>query len=268
MGALVGAIYAMGNLDTLESFMRGLDWKRILSYFDLVFPHTGLLDGERINELVSQYVSTQRLEDARIPFCAIAAELGTGREVRIQSGNVVDAVRASISFPGILTPFRQDDAYYVDGGLVNPVPVDVVRAMGAEVVIAVDLMSDAVAPVWENDGRAVEKVSVAARGNASGSAGMLRALEERYHLLEFSVREKINGWMPERRNHPNIFEVIGISLNIMGQQITRAKLRDCPPDLLIQPELGHLGMFDFDKADEAISEGFEQTCCAVQHLAL
>lgn len=268
IGALVGAIYAMGDLDTLEAFMRGLDWKRVLSYFDLVFPRAGLLDGERINELVSQYVSAQMLEDARIPFCAIAAELGTGHEVRIRSGSVVDAVRASISLPGILTPFCSDGKYFVDGGLVNPVPVDAVREIGAEFVIAVDLSSDAVAPVWENGNRAVVNSDATAHLTTSESVGMLQVLEDRYRLLGTSVREKINGWLPERRNNPNIFEVIGMSLNIMGQKITLANLQACPPDLLIQPELAHLGMFDFDKADEAITEGFEKTRVAVQHLAL
>jgi len=266
IGALVGAIYAMGDLDTLEDFMRGLDWKRVLSYFDLVFPRSGLLDGERINELVSKYVSAQTLEDARIPFCAIAAELGTGYEVRIRSGSVVDAVRASLSLPGILTPFCRDGKYFVDGGLVNPVPVDAVREMGADYVIAVDLSRDAVAPVWENGNRAVVKTNTTL--TTSDSVGMLQVFEERYRLLGASVREKINGWIPERRNNPNIFEVIGMSLNIMGQKITLANLQACPPDLLIQPELAHLGMFDFDKADEAITEGFEKTRRAIQNLAL
>ncbi len=262
MGALVGAIYAMGDLDTLEAFMRGLDWKQILSYFDLVFPRTGLLDGDRINELVSGSVTTQRLEDARIPFCAIAAELGTGREARITAGPVVDAVRASISLPGILTPFHSGGVYYVDGGLVNPVPVDAVREMGADFVIAVDLNHDVVAPVWENQDRVPARVPA----TASNGTGMLQMLEERYRMLEASVRDKINRWMPERRNSPNIFEVIGTSISIMGQRITRANLLVHPPDLLIQPELGHLGMFDFDKADEAITEGYEKTLRAVQDL--
>ncbi len=265
MGALVGAIYATGALDALEAFMLGLDWKKIVSYFDVVFPRTGLLDGEKVYELVAQHVITTRIEEGRIPFCAIASDLATGQEVRIESGNVVDAVRASISLPGIFTPFESEGRYFVDGGMVNPVPVSAVRAMGADLVIAVDLNHDAMKRHW-----AARKMLAASEAppaeEAPPGTGILNALEERYRLLESSVREKVNQWIPDGRSGPNIFDVIATSINIMENRITQANLQICKPDFLIQPALGHLGLFDFDKAQQAIDEGYDQTMQRVDQI--
>ena len=188
--------------------------------------------------------------------------LATGQEVRIQSGNVVDAVRASVSLPGIFTPFESEGRYYVDGGMVNPVPVSAARAMGADLVIAVDLSHDAMKRHWaarhvpeELEAPPTEE----ALEEAPPSIGVLHALEERYRLLESSVREKVNQWIPDGRSGPNIFDVIAISINIMENRITQANLQISKPDFLIQPALGHLGLFDFDKAQEAIDEGYDQT---------
>lgn len=269
MGALVGAIYATGTLDVLEAFMLGLDWKKIVSYFDVVFPRTGLLDGEKVYGLIARQVITKRIEEARIPFCAIASDLATGQEVRIQSGNVVDAVRASISLPGIFTPFESDGRYYVDGGMVNPVPVSAVRAMGADLVIAVDLNHDAVTRPWAAKNMPVRPETPPAEEaprEATTGTGILHALEERYRLLETSVREKVNQWIPDGRSSPNIFDVIATSINIMENRITQANLQICTPEFLIQPALGHLGLFDFDKAQEAIDEGYDKTLHLVDQI--
>lgn len=273
MGALVGAIYSTGDLDALETFMLGLDWKKIVSYFDVVFPRTGLLDGEKVYGLIDQHVVNKRIEDARIPFCAIASELTTGEEIRIESGNVVDAVRASISLPGIFTPFEKDGRYYVDGGMVNPVPVSAVRAMGADVVLAVNLNTDRVTKHWAMQRVPVEPEALSARQmpeaslrKAAPGVGILHALEERYRLLESSVREKVNKWIPEGRNSPNIFDVIATSIHIMEHRITQANLQICQPDFLLQPALGHLGIFDFDKAEEAIAEGYDQALRRVDEI--
>ena len=270
MGALVGAIYVTGALDELEAFMLGLDWKKIVSYFDVVFPRTGLLDGEKVYGLVARHVSTTRIEEARIPFCAIASNLATGQEVRIQSGNVVDAVRASISLPGIFTPFESQGRYYVDGGMVNPVPVSAARAMGADLVIAVDLTHDAMTRHWAGKNVPVDLEPPPAEDAPSvaspGGTGILHALEERYRLLESSVREKVNQWIPDGRSGPNIFDVIAISMNIMENRITQSNLQIFQPDFLIQPVLGHLGLFDFDKAQEAIDEGYAQTMKVIDQI--
>ncbi len=139
IGALVGAIYSAGELDDLEELVRALDWKAVVSYFDLVFPSTGLLDGNRVYELLSDHLQDLAIEDANIPFCCVATDLGNGQEVRLDSGPMVDAVRASISIPGVFTPFQKGDRFFGDGGIINPMPVDVMQDMGADLIIAVNL---------------------------------------------------------------------------------------------------------------------------------
>lgn len=273
IGALVGAIYTMGDLEELEAFLRALDRRKLLSYFDFVFPRSGLLDGERIYELISRHVTHTRLEEARIPFCAVACDLASGREVLFRTGDVVEAVRASVSLPGILTPVWVDGTFLVDGGLVNPVPVDVVRRMGAEVVIAVDLNHDFATRAWSGRGVPEDRATVPEQGlrgaetDATGTqagpswpgeagARILQALEQRYQHLSLSMRRRLNRWIADTRNDPTIFDVISASIGIMSKRITEANLRIHPPDVLVRPAVGHLGLFDFARAAEAIEEGY------------
>lgn len=139
IGALVGAVYTAGELDDLEEFIRSLDWKGVLSFFDVVFPSSGLLDGNKVYELLSEHLQSMKIEDVDLKFCCVATDLMNGQEVLLQSGPMVDAVRASISIPGIFTPFERDGRFLGDGGIINPLPVDIMQKMGAEVIIAVNL---------------------------------------------------------------------------------------------------------------------------------
>ncbi len=144
IGALVGASFSLGKLDDLERFTRGLDWRQILSFLDVTFPVSGLIEGKKVSEFVRDYIQDVRLEEMPVPFRAVAACLETGREVVLEEGDLIDAIRATVSIPGIFTPARLDARLLIDGGVVNPVPVSVVREMGADYVIAVDLSHDLV----------------------------------------------------------------------------------------------------------------------------
>lgn len=139
MGALVGAVYAAGKLNELEATFQSFDWKKTASFFDVVLPKSGLLDGAKVSNLVREHVQAMRIEELPKSFAAVATDIASGEEVTIARGDVIDAVRASISVPGVFTPMRSNGRILVDGGLVNPVPVSVARAMGADIVIAVDL---------------------------------------------------------------------------------------------------------------------------------
>jgi len=139
IGALVGAVYASGGIDAVRTMVRGFDWKRMLTLVDPVLPRTGLIDGRRLEDLVRDYVRESRIEDLPIRFSAVATDLSTAREVVLDEGDVADAVRASVSVPGLFTPVQTASGMLVDGGLLNPVPVSVARAMGADWVLAVDI---------------------------------------------------------------------------------------------------------------------------------
>ena len=259
IGALVGAVYASGNINSLEEVVLQLDWKKIVYFFDVVFPKSGLIDGDKVADFIRGHVGERNIEDLPLPFCAVSTDLATGKEIIIKEGDIIEAVRASISVPGIFTPFKKDDMTLVDGGLVNPVPVSAAREMGADFVIAVDLNHDIVvkktiAPSHKNMNSDKEPVKTLPEKNK-----ILNALNKRIRAIDIPTLTQIRQWMRMEDPLPNIFEVLVTSINIMETQITATRLRSEPPDLLIQPKLGHLKFLEFNRAKEAILEGYNET---------
>jgi len=154
IGAFVGAFAATGRLDDLEREILSFDWKQGLGYFASVPSRTGMLNGRRITDFLREYLGTARLTETKIPLCSVATDLRNGNEVVLRDCGLVQAVRASIAVPGIFTPVEHDGRLLVDGGLINPVPVNVVRQMGADHVIAVDLnrvSSDPDRPILQSE---------------------------------------------------------------------------------------------------------------------
>jgi len=253
IGALVGGIYSAGKIDELTEIALGLDWKKAARYFmEVSFPRSGLIEGARINEFLSEMLGDRSIEDLPRAFRAVATDIMSGREEVLAVGGLVDAIRASISIPGIFTPAKINDTFLVDGGLVNPVPVNVCRKMGAEFVIAVDL----------NNGRGGEHQTMPAgkenqkRRLIAGvdTSEMFTWLEQKTAGFDASFLEPVKQWMT-RDPVPGIFDVLGSSLRIMEEQITETQLRIDPPDLLIRPAVGHIGFMEFFLAGEMIGEG-------------
>src|SRR5512135_167094 len=265
MGALIGAIHASGKLDELEASFRSFDWKRTASFFDVVLPKSGLLDGAKISELVRAHIHADAIEMLAKPFAAIATDIVSGEEVVIRSGDVIEAVRASISVPGIFTPVRSNGRILVDGGLTNPVPVSTARAMGADIVIAVDLNHDVVA------GKNMKPVLPAARSERARDdvPGMLSRWVGDYRLSMKDLRQRLlAGNAPASAQFrkwssaeplPSIFEVLLASINIMETRLTQTRLSLDRPEVLIQPPLGHIRFLEFGRAEEIIAIGYEHT---------
>jgi len=255
IGALVGGVYAAGKLDELTDIVLGLDWKKAARYFmEVNFPRSGLMEGARVVEILSEIVGEREITDLPMIFRAVATDIMSGCEEVIGDGGLVEAIRASISVPGIFTPARRNDAYLVDGGLVNPVPVSVCRAMGADVVIAVDLNNGRVSD--EKNGAApTEKNHQKLRRIAGVDATELFAwLERKTSDFDVGFLEHVKHWMI-RDPVPGIFDVLGSSLRIMEEQIAGTRLKIDLPDLLIRPAVGHIGFIEFHLADEMIAEG-------------
>jgi len=269
IGALVGAVYASGKIDSLEDVVLQLDWKKIIYLFDVVLPKSGLIDGNKVADFIRSHVEEKNIENLPLPFCAVSTDLKTGQEVVIKEGNIIEAVRASISVPGIFTPVRKDDMTLVDGGLVNPVPVSVVREMGADFVIAVDLNNDIIgkkcvkkAPIFNQENMASGEET---RENLTGRDRILNALNKRVRAVNIPALTQVRQWMA-RDPMPNIFDVLVSSINIMETQITATRLETDPPDLLIQPNLGHIKFLEFNRAREAILEGYGEAKTRVSPL--
>jgi len=264
IGSLVGAALALGQTDVLEDFARQLDWKQIVSFLDVSFPRSGLIDGRKITNFFRGQIRNVNIEEMPLAYRAVATDLSTGQEVVLSEGDLIDAVRASISIPGIFTPVKKDGGFLVDGGLVNPVPVSVVRNMGAQFVIAVDVNAGSLRGTRtrknaEADGRP---------GNADDRSRALkwkftRELANRFGDLSSPALSQVRRWM-SKDPAPSIFEVLTTSISIMESRITAVRLATDPPELLLQPKLGHIHALEFHRAQEAIAEGHRE---AVERLA-
>ncbi len=231
IGAFVGAAYASGSLDPLEGWVRGLTRRDVLGFFDVSLVAGGLIKGEKLLGYTSRLFLDETFADLDKPFACVATDLASGREVWLREGRILDAVRASVALPGLLVPQLLDGRYLVDGGLVNPVPVSLCRALGADIVIAVDLSMDTIGLRQR-------------RGDAS------------------AWRQTMGRWLGREGDgdgedvaRPSLADVVSNSIAIMQGRISRSRLAGEPADVLIAPRLGQLGLLDFHRAHEAIAAG-------------
>ncbi len=232
IGAFVGSFLASGTIDRLLEnvlpFTRRQSWK----YLDFGFSKAGIMSGRRITSFLEKNLGVQTFADITTPFATVAADLRTGREVIFSQGSLVEAVRASIAVPGVFTPVQKGDLLLSDGGLVNPVPVNIVRRLGADFVIAVDLNA-----VPGDD------VPVSAAGDVAASEGSVLSVP-----------------------HPNVLSIAGASANIIQARLTELQLRADPPDLLICPNLSRIGYMDFTKGEIAVKAGYDAAVQCLNNL--
>jgi NTE family protein len=245
IGALVGAAYVGGELDPLEAWVRSLRLQTVVGFLDFSL-NGGLIKGEKLIGFFRSHFVDRDIRELARPFGAVATDLQRGREVWLREGPVTDAVRASIALPGLFTPVQLGSRWLVDGGLVNPVPVSLCRAMGAELVIAVDLNTDRL-------GRHLKP--------KPAKMPHKRAAAEPETLAD-AVRMRIETGMSQLGiNHeagpkiPAMLDVVASSINIMQVLITRSRLAGDPPDVTMAPRLADLGLMEFHRAGVAIDAG-------------
>lgn len=252
IGAVVGGAYASGHLDTLEEWARSLQPRNIISYLDIRLNGSGLIGGTKLAAELEAAMGKSLIEDLPLKFASVATEVRTGHEIWLTHGPIVDAMRASYALPGIFSPVMIGDRWLVDGALVNPVPVSAARALGAEIVIAANLSSDVF----------THSTTIYAHGpSPSTSTAVLpeppaepeprkRGIGKFFSAERTMKREFFGGG-----GRPGISSVMVDAFNIMQDRITRARLAGDPPDLLISPRVGHIGWFDFHRADDLIAHG-------------
>ena len=254
VGSYVGAIYASGNLSSLKDFVVRMDGKKVFSYFDVVFPRSGLLDGTRkVAELFSMHTSVKRFSELNVPMMMVATDLQHGEKVVLRSGDLLQALRATMSVPGLFAPARVKGRWLVDGGIVDPVPVGVARATEADVVVAVDLNSGIASRRMRRS--STETVDTNEQDVSNCKSELLTKLTDYYETAESTFKNKINELLGRERDMPDIIDTVMSSINIMQERITRINLAVDPPDVLIQPRLGALKMMDFDQVALVIEEG-------------
>ena len=256
IGAVVGGCFAANQLDTLEAWARSLNVRSVMKYLDINLSGSGLISGNHLAKNLEAGLHDTRIDELPTRFAAIATEFNTGHEIWLTRGRLVEALRASYALPGIFPPVRIGGRWLVDGALVNPVPVSAARALGARLVIAVNLNSDLFGrgTIIASHGSDEDDLAEAAAAALPRAAG-LRNLFRR----EPSLQRKVFG----RRGRPGIPTVMVEAFNVMQDRITRARLAGDPPDVLISPRLGPIGWFDFQRAADAIAIGHDATDKAI-----
>jgi len=244
---VVGGCYVAGELEALEQFARELTRRRVLGFLDFNFSGSGLITGQRLCNVLDARLKQALIEGLPRRFVAVATEIGTGHEVWLSRGRLVDAMRASYALPGIFRPVRIDGRWLFDGALVNPIPVSVCRALGARYVIAVNVNSDScgygtVVPQMDTFTAAEDAPVAAAETPASYGVGGMRKLLKR----QFFGRGDTG---------PGISRVMMEAFNIVQDRIARSRLAGDPPDIVISPKLPQFGLFDFHQADALIEGG-------------
>jgi NTE family protein len=255
IGSYVGAIYASGNLRSLKDFVISMDGKKVFSYFDIVLPWAGLLDGtKRLKELFSIHTDAIDFADLNIPVAMVATDLDTGGKVVLKSGSLIEALRATMSIPGIFAPARVKNRWLVDGGVVDPVPVGVARAMGADVVVAVDL-NGGFASRKKRKKEILHTEKKSDRQHKTRNE-LTKKWADFYKTAGSGFKDRINELLRRELSTPDIVETVTTSIRIMENRITRMNLAVDPADILIQPRLRGLKMLDFDHVEHTIEEGY------------
>jgi len=262
MGALVGAAYVTGRLSVLKDWACALTWHEMIGLLDVRLTGGGLIDGNDIVALLHRLGVEAAIEQTAKPFAAVATNLVTGREIWLKAGPITEAVRASIGMPGVLSPVKVANDWLIDGGLVNPVPVSLCRALGADIIVAVNLNSDLVGRRFE----AKETPQELSKTAPVGPELMGRLLDQIPPSLRDQAARIAAQLLPSQPMTPAYFQVLANSLNIMEDQITRTRLAGEPPHIMLAPRLGQIGPFEFHRASEGITEGRASVQQALPHL--
>ncbi len=283
IGSLVGAAFAAERLTDLEDWVRGMDRWEVFNLLDFGFSHGGLIHGEKVFSRAREIIGAIKIEDMPLIYGAVATDLYSGREIWLRKGDVYDAARASCSMPGLLAPTALNGRWLVDGALVNPVPVSLCRALGADFVIAVNLNSQLtttaiearskyIAPserkstqvaksqpqadVYGHKTPPAESVTESNASPQESEHGFFRNFLSHSQQYWESMKDKFNG---HSYKAPGMLGVMAGSIDIMQERITKARLAGDPPDVLIQPKLGHISLMEFERGNEAIEVGYETT---------
>ena len=242
VGAVVGGCYAAGKLDQVEAFALSLTKRRVMGLLDLHISGSGLIGGERLKRLLDRDLASHRIEQLPTRFAAVATELGSGHEIWLTKGPLVEAMRASYALPGVFDPVRLGRRWLMDGALVNPIPITAARALGADVVICVNLNGD-----------------LRLRGTVIQSQG---ADEDGTRIQEAIAEPRRWGLLPPalRRARkpsgaPSLGAVMVDAFNITQDRIARSRLAGDPPDVMIAPKLSPVGLFEFHRAAECVELG-------------
>jgi NTE family protein len=258
IGAIVGGLYAAGHLDAFEAWCRQLTRRRVLGYLDFTFGGSGLIGGAHLNRRLEEALGAKTFADLPLRLAAIATELRTGHEIWLTRGRLTDALAASSALPGIFPPKRIGGRWLMDGALVNPLPISAARALGARLVIAVNLNAE---NFWR--GTIIQEHGPDAEDDARRAA---LASKPKWPGI-FGVQRLMHRQFLGARDRPGLSTVMIEAFQIMQDRIMRARLAGDSPDVMISPRLGRTNLFDFHRAHDFIALGAEAAERAIEQIA-
>ena len=256
IGSIITAVYATRRMEEAAALSKRLDWRQVVRlFFEVGIPHGGLVGGKRVVELLQEIIPVKTFEELPLPCAAVATDLDTEKAVVLNQGSLIDAIRASISIPGVFAPKTLNGRVLLDGGLVNPLPVDVCRDMGAEFVIGIDVNLREMVRKPESKVKPTEPSPeilawVDRLGNFSPQ--LKDSLSSLVKRLSSSLHHD-----PESEDELSLFDILLRSFRLTENQITRWRLETNPPDFLIQPAVAQIKTLDFHHGEEAIRAGEE-----------
>ena len=248
VGAMIGAAFAAGNLEKLEQWVLGSTRSDVFGFFSIRMPQTAFVDMQRFESFLHDYVAADdvSIESLTKSYSAVCTSLEDGREIWLREGSLAHAVKASMAMPGLFPAVRDGERWLVDGGLVNPVPVSTCRALGADIVIGVNLNADIL-----NRRSMQPRANNEAKSDSAPKKGVLGNLKKQAQEMSGALFNDSG----DNSKLPGLFYSISKSINIFQDQITRRRLDADPADIIIEPKVADIGLLEFQRAGDAIEEG-------------
>ena len=244
MGALIGGVYAAGKLNEFREWMKTIDRKKMLGLIDFSLSLNHLVKGTRIIEAIMEFVPDVNIEDLPIPYCAVATDLKAGREVMFRKGSLFKAIRASISLPSFYEPVKRNDMILIDGGIINPLPLNRVKRQAGDILVGVDVSGHDYKAQWDELQR-------------------LTAIQKH----DKSLKTKILDMLIPDNIEFNYYTVLSRASSLMIRQNSILMTQLMNPDILIDIQMNRYGTFDFDKSEKLIAIGRQKTLQAINKYA-
>ena len=240
MGALIGGVYAAGKLEEFREWMKTIDRKKMLELTDFSFSINHLVKGNRIIEAIMDFVPDIAIEELPIPYCAVATDLKAGREVVIDKGSLFEAIRASISLPSFYKPIQRDDMILIDGGVINPIPLNRVKRNAGDILVGVDVSGHDYKSQWDEMHRLTE-----------------------WQKNDNSLKAKILDKLIPDNIEFNYYTVLSRTSSLMIRQNSILMAKLMKPEMLIDIQMSRYGGFDYDKSEKIIAIGRQKTAAAL-----
>ena len=238
MGALVGAIYAVGKMQEYKTWMCTLDKFEVFKLVDFTLNSGGFIKGNKIFDKLKDFIPDINIEDLEISYSATATDIINKKEIVFSKGSILEAVRASISIPTVFTPVKTENSLLVDGGVINNLPVNHVKRIKNDILIAVNVNADV----------PVSKLKTEKKENKKKQSIYLQKIKEFQNKFHENKKN-------EKNEQLNYFGIIDKTINLLTYQITEMRIEKYPPDILIKISRDVSNTFDFYKAEELVEIG-------------